>query len=120
LLIGVSGVGPKVALAILGTLSVDELRAAVVSDDVAALTSVPGIGKRSAQKLLLELRPRLEVPDIGFAASGSVAEVRVALEGLGYGSEEIRVALAQMPTDLPVETLLKQSLQALGKQGGGS
>lgn len=120
LLIGVSGVGPKVALAILGTLSVDELRAAVVSDDVAALTSVPGIGKRSAQKLLLELRPRLEVPDIGFAASGSVAEVRVALEGLGYGSEEIRVALAEMPTDLPVETLLKQSLQALGKQGGGS
>lgn len=120
LLIGVSGVGPKVALAILGTLSVDELRAAVVSDDVAALTSVPGIGKRSAQKLLLELRPRLEVPDIGVAASGSVAEVRVALEGLGYGSEEIRVALAEMPTDLPVETLLKQSLQALGKQGGGS
>ena len=44
----------------------------------------------------------------------------MALEGLGYGSEEIRVALAQMPTDLPVETLLKQSLQALGKQGGGS
>jgi Holliday junction DNA helicase RuvA len=120
LLIGVSGVGPKVALAILGTLSVDELRAAVVSDDVAALTSVPGIGKRSAQKLLLDLRPRLEVPDIGFAASGSVAEVRVALEGLGYGSEEIRVVLTQMPTDLPVESLLKQSLQALGKQGGGS
>lgn len=119
LLIGVSGVGPKVALAILGTLSVDELRAAVVSDDVVALTSVPGIGKRSAQKLLLELRPRLEVPEIGIAASGSVAEVRVALEGLGYGSEEIRVVLAQLPTDLSVEVLLKQSLQALGKQGSG-
>ena len=120
LLIGVSGVGPKVALAILGTLSVDELRSAVVADDVASLTAVPGIGKRSAQKLLLELRPRLEVPDIGMAASGSAAEVRAALEGLGYGAEEIRGALSGLPTDLPVETLLKRSLQELGKQGGDS
>ena len=120
LLIGVSGVGPKVALAILGTLSVDELRSAVVADDVASLTAVPGIGKRSAQKLLLELRPRLEVPDIGMAASGSTAEVRAALEGLGYGAEEIRGALSGLPTDLPVETLLKRSLQELGKQGGDS
>ena len=120
LLIGVSGVGPKVALAILGTLSVDELRSAVVADDVASLTAVPGIGKRSAQKLLLELRPRLEVPDIGMAASGSAAEVRAALEGLGYGAEEIRGALSGLPTDLPVEALLKRSLQELGKQGGDS
>ena len=120
LLIGVSGVGPKVALAILGTLSVDELRAAVVSDDVGSLTSVPGIGKRSAQKLLLELRPRLEVPDVGGDAMGSSAEVRAALEGLGYGSEEIRGVLAQLPTDLPVESLLRQSLQALGRHGDGS
>jgi Holliday junction DNA helicase RuvA len=120
LLISVSGVGPKVALAILGTLSVDEVRSAVVADDAAALTSVPGIGKRSAQKLLLELRPRLDVPDIGFAASGSGAEVRMALEGLGYGPEEIRVVLGGLPTDLSVESLLKRSLQELGKQGGAS
>jgi Holliday junction resolvasome RuvABC DNA-binding subunit len=81
---------------------------------------VPGIGKRSAQKLLLELRPRLDVPDIGFAASGSGAEVRMALEGLGYGPEEIRVVLGGLPTDLSVESLLKRSLQELGKQGGAS
>lgn len=120
LLIGVSGVGPKVALAILGTLSVDELRSAVVADDVAVLTAVPGIGKRSAQKLLLELRPRLDVPDVGLTASGSVAEVRLALEGLGYGSDEIRVALSGLPADLSAEALLKRSLQELGKQGGSS
>lgn len=117
-LLGVSGVGPKVALAILGTLSTDELRRAVVAEDAAALTAVPGIGKRSAQKLMLELRPKLELPDAEvLSGGGSVVEVRQALDGLGYQSAEIREAMRELPPDLPVEELLRLSLQELGKQG---
>jgi Holliday junction DNA helicase RuvA len=118
ILLGVSGVGPKVALAILGTLSTDELRRAVVAEDAAALTMVPGIGKRSAQKLMLELRPKLELPDAEvLSRGGSVVEVRQALDGLGYQAAEIREALRELPPDLPVEELLRLSLQELGKQG---
>jgi Holliday junction DNA helicase RuvA len=118
LLIGVSGIGPKVALAILGTLTPDELRLAVAADDIDALIAVPGIGKRSAQKLMLELRPKLEVADLPVASVGtSTADVREALESLGYQPTEIRDAMRQLPSDLSVEELLRLSLQELGKQG---
>lgn len=116
-LLGVSGVGPKVALAILSTMSPDDLRRAVVTEDAAALTAVPGIGKRSAQKLMLELRPKLELPDAELGPSQSpLAEVRAALEGLGYQTEEIRGAMAQLPETEEVETLLRHALQELGRQ----
>lgn len=117
LLLGITGVGPKVALAILGTMTPDDLRRAVLTDDAAALTAVPGIGKRSAQKLLLELRPKLELPDAELAPSNSpLAEVRSALEGLGYQGDEIRLALAELPDSDEVEALLRQALQTLGRQ----
>lgn len=118
LLIGVSGVGPKVAMAILGTMTTDDLRRAVATDDVAALTAVPGIGKRSAQKLLLELRPRLELSDAVVGSSGAMAETRAALEGLGYQPDEIRAAMRELSADLPVEELLRRSLQQLGRGEG--
>jgi Holliday junction DNA helicase RuvA len=117
LLLGVSGVGPKVALAILGTFAVDDLRRAVVTEDADALTMVPGIGKRSAQKLMLELRPKLDLPDAELPSSGSVvAEVREALEGLGYQAVEIRDALRDLPGDLPVSDMLRRALQELGRR----
>ena len=116
LLLGVSGLGPKVALAILATMSSDDLRRVVVTDDMAALTVVPGIGKRSAQKYLLELRPKLEVPDSALQGSGPLGEVRSALEGLGYQPDEISGALRDLPPDLPVKDMLRRSLQVLGKQ----
>lgn len=120
LLIGVSGVGPKVAMAILGTHSANDLRTAVVNEDADALTLVPGIGKRSAQKLLLELRPKLELPDAETLGSGGpTAEVRQALEGLGYQASEIREALSAVPVDASVEDMLKLSLQELGKRTTG-
>jgi Holliday junction DNA helicase RuvA len=118
MLLGVSGVGPKVALAILSTMTYEQLRMAVASDDVAALTEVPGIGKRSAQKLLLELAPKLDVIDGASDPTGPLAEVREALVGLGYAPEEIRSTLADMPSDLPVEEMLRLSLKDLGKARG--
>lgn len=119
LLMGVSGVGPRVGLAILATLTADDLRRVVATDDVAALIAVPGIGKRSAQKLLLELRPKLDVADGEMQAAGPIGEIRTALEGLGYQPDEISGALRDLPADLPVEEMLKRSLQALGRRGEG-
>ena len=116
LLMGVSGVGPKVGLAILATMTADDLRRVVATDDAAALTAVPGIGPRSAQKLLLELRPKLDVPDGDVQGSGPMGEVRTALEGLGYQPDEISSVLRDLPSDLPIEEMLKRSLQALGKR----
>lgn len=121
MLLGVSGVGPKVALAILGTMSTNDLRTAVLTEDTEALTMVPGIGKRSAQKLMLELRPKLDLPDAELPASGSaVAEVREALEGLGYQGTEIRTAMQDLDADASVEDMLRKALQRLGSRDGAS
>lgn len=117
LLLGASGVGPRVALSILSTMDPVELRRAVGTDDAAALTLVPGIGKRTAQKLILELRPRLTLPDGELpGTTGPLTEVREALEGLGYQAAEIRQVLAGLPTDAPVEQILKSALQELGRE----
>jgi len=115
LLLGVSGIGPKVGLAILATMTPDQLQMAVIANDIAALTSVPGIGRRSAEKLMVELRPKMDVIAEAGSASGPIAEVREALVNLGYGPEEVRGTLAEMPQDLSVEDMLRRSLRQLGK-----
>ncbi len=115
-LLGVSGIGPRVGMAILATLSPDDLRRAVVAEDVGALTAVPGIGKRSAQKLLLELRPRLELPDAEVVGSGGAAEIRAGLEALGYRPEEIREAVSTITPGTGVEEGLRQALRLLGRE----
>jgi Holliday junction DNA helicase RuvA len=116
-LIGASGVGPKLALAILSVHSPGVLRRALVDDDLDALTLVPGVGKRTAQRLLVELKARLEVPSIdaadGDGASSARAEVRTALAGLGYQADEVREVLAQLPDDGAVEDLLRDALKLL-------
>lgn len=118
LLIGLSGIGPKVGLAILSTMEPEELRRVVAAEDAGALTTVPGIGKRTAQKLLIELQARLDVLEVGATgAGGAPSDVREALTGLGYGADEIREAMRELPVDLPVEELLRLSLQELGKLG---
>jgi Holliday junction DNA helicase RuvA len=115
MLLGVSGVGPKVGLAILATMTPDQFRLAVVSGDTAALTAVPGIGKRSAEKLMVELRPKMDASLEASSVSGPMSEVREALASLGYAPDEIRDTLAAMSHDLSVEDMLKLSLQQLGK-----
>jgi Holliday junction DNA helicase RuvA len=117
-LIGANGVGPKLALAILSVHSPGALRRAIVEDDLDALTMVPGVGKRTAQRLLVELKARLDVPELEHAdadsgATSSRAEVRAALSGLGYQSDEVRDVLAQLPDDGPVEDLLRDALKLL-------
>src|SRR5262245_25460490 len=116
-LIGATGVGPKLALAILSVHGPNSLRRALADDDLDALTLVPGVGKRTAQRLLVELKARLDVPDLeltdGVAAPTARAEVRDALAGLGYGLDEVRDVVAQLPDDGPVEDLLRDALRLL-------
>lgn len=123
-LIGASGVGPKLALAILSVHPPSALRRALLDDDLGALTLVPGVGKRTAQRLLVDLKPRLEVPDLdldGVAADGvrpARAEARAALAGLGYAPEEVRSVLADLPDDGPVEELIRDALRRLAVRSG--
>jgi Holliday junction DNA helicase RuvA len=116
-LIGTTGVGPKLALAMLSVHSPSSLRRALVDDDLAALTLVPGVGKRTAQRLLVELKARLEVPDLDLADGGELptarAEVREALAGLGYSNDEVRDIVTQLPDDGRVEDLLRDALRLL-------
>jgi len=128
-LIGAHGVGPALALAILSVHRPDALRRALLDDDLDALCLVPGVGRKTAARLLMELKSRLDVPgdvDVavlvgatgpaagGRAAPAARAEVREALAALGYGPDEIREAVRDLPADGDAPALLRQALGQLG------
>ncbi|HVM21216.1 MAG TPA: Holliday junction branch migration protein RuvA [Egibacteraceae bacterium] len=126
-LLGVTGVGPKLALAALGTLGSTGLRRAVVTEDVDALTVVPGLGKKSAQRMILELREKLgalAADGVPGAASVSRAsddprtEVRQALAGLGYVPAEVAAAMDRIGggDGASAEDLLRDALKVLATQ----
>jgi holliday junction DNA helicase RuvA len=123
-LLGAHGVGPSMALAILSVHAPAALVRILADDDVAALCLVPGVGKKTAARLLVELKSRLHIPDSGavpVAAGGNGsagppsahADVREALAGLGYGPDEIRAATADLPDDTDSAALLREALQRL-------
>ena len=120
-LLGAHGVGPALALAVLSALRPAELVRAVLDEDLGALCVVPGVGRKTAARLVLDLRSRLELPE--FAGNGvpggqgapseARGEVRAALSELGYGPEEIRRALEGGVSEGTVEELLRQALREL-------
>jgi Holliday junction DNA helicase RuvA len=115
LLTGVTGVGPKVALAFLSSLAPDALRRAIVDGDAAALTIVPGVGKKVAQRVVLDLRDRLGGEGDVIAVEGPVADVRDALLQLGLTPQEASEALRGLqPDGRPPEDLLREALQKVG------
>jgi Holliday junction DNA helicase RuvA len=115
LLVTVTGVGPKVALSFLSVLTPEALRRAVASGDVAALTLVPGVGKKVAQRVVLDLKDKLGGEGVAF--EGPLADVREALLALGLSPQEASEALAALPADgdRPVEDLLRLALRHLGR-----
>lgn len=117
-LITVSGVGPKVALAILSVLAPLALRRAVASGDAAALTLVPGVGKKVAGRIILDLKDKIGAGGEA-AASGPLAEVREALLALGLSAQEAREALGALAPDgdRPVQELLREALRSVGRGG---
>ena len=115
LLVGVGGVGPKMALAVLSVLSPEALRRAVLDGDVDAVTVVPGVGKKLAARIVLDLKDRLggvvELP-----GAGPLAEVRDALSAMGLTPAEVQAALDGIePDGEPVESLLRDALRRVGR-----
>ncbi len=114
LLIGVNGVGPKVALAVLSVMTPDSLRRAVLDGDADAITIVPGVGKRVAARIALDLKEKLggviELPE-----AGPIAEVRDALIGMGLSTQEVQDAVAGLDgANGAVEDLLRDALRRVG------
>jgi len=115
-LVRISGVGPRTALAILSGLSVADLAGAVAAQDVARLIKVPGIGKKTAERLLLELKDRL-APDLSRPVHTSAAQddIAQALRALGYNEREAGVALKALPAEVGVAEGIKLALRALNR-----
>jgi len=113
-LIRISGVGARTALSVLSGLSVAELAQAVALQDTARLTKVPGIGKKTAERLLLELKGKILETD-SKPASGSTSDVLNALVGLGYSEKEALAAVKGLPPGLAVTEGIRAALKALAK-----
>ena len=116
-LIGVTGIGPKVALQLCSSFAPDAFRRALVTDDVDAICSVPGIGKKTAARVVLELKEKLDLPDLAIVGSkkDTFAQARSALENLGYSPGEVRAALGELqPTEEDsVEAVVRSALKVL-------
>ena len=123
MLIGISGVGPKAALAILSSGTPDQLALSIVTGDEKALTGVPGIGKKIAQRIILELKDKLAKEQGSFdtragalspvSTGGKTQEAASALAVLGYSSQEISAALKGVDTALPVEEIIRIALKKM-------
>lgn len=126
-LLSVSGVGPRVALSILSAFSVTTLKKAIAMEDVDLISAIPGIGKKSAQRLILELKGKLALPDLKVpaasgASSSAFVEARNALVGLGYSVAEANSALEGFPygnEEPTAEDLLRYALKNLAGPAGG-
>ena len=119
LLLTVNGVGPKVALSTLSTLSPDALRLALANNEPAIIARVPGIGKRTAEKIVLELKDKVKAPMSGIEALAQIstadAEVIDALVALGYSIVEAQRAIQSLPKDVTaVEDRLRLALSGFG------
>ena len=120
--IGAHGVGPALGMAVLATLPPDELRQAVATEDVDALCLVPGVGKKTAQRMVLELKNRLDVA--GYETDGltsdladissALTDVREALTQMGFGPDEVRHAVEDLQGD-DTPTMLREALRRMNR-----
>ena len=127
-LIGVSGVGPKAGLAILSELSPEQVAMAIATDDIKTITRAQGVGKKIAQRIVLELKDKLakslssedtSLPSAAAAANAAMGNIPKAIEALGvlgYAPADVSGILAAMDSALPVEQLIAQTLRQMGRQ----
>lgn len=120
--ISAHGVGPALGMAILSVHGPKELKAVLAAEDVAALCSVPGVGKKTATRLLIELKSKLDLPDVDLTSidrpvpeeiAPAHGEVRQALEALGYGPDEVRIVLGRLPTEGDPALLTRDALRLI-------
>ena len=119
-LLKISGVGPKLALSVLSGLSVADLAQTVAMQETGRLTKIPGVGKKTAERLVLELRDKLDhAPSVAGSSAtlkANSGDVLNALLALGYNEREAQWALKQIPNDLNVSESIRQALKQLSKQ----
>ncbi|QJC57701.1 Holliday junction ATP-dependent DNA helicase RuvA [Polaromonas vacuolata] len=116
-LIKISGVGPRTALSVLSGMSVQDLAQAITSQEAGRIIKVPGIGKKTAERLLLELKGKLGA-DIGVSATfkdDNSSDILQALIALGYSDRDAALALKALPSEIGVSDGIKLALKALGK-----
>ena len=127
LLISVSGIGPKVATGILGSLSPSQVMMAIVADDAVALSKAPGVGKKTAQRLVLELRDKIKTEDASISAPllgsgvvqtpGAKQDAMDALLALGYGrTEALQAVLEAADDDMAADAIIRLALRKLARQ----
>ncbi|GAB1233263.1 Holliday junction branch migration protein RuvA [Ferrigenium sp. UT5] len=118
-LLKISGVGPKLALSVLSGLSIGDLAAAVANKDASRLTKIPGVGKKTAERLLLELQGKFAVSGVATASGSAIAssgnDIVNALLALGYNEKEADWAAKQLPKDADVSGGIRQALKLLSK-----
>ncbi len=119
LLITVSGVGPKVALSALSAMSADVLAQAIATEDDKLIATIPGVGKKTAQRIVLDLKDKLGTREIGSSARSAgqalaVAEASDALLGMGFSSAEIAIALQGSDKGADTQSLVRHALKRLG------
>jgi len=116
-LIGVSGIGPKVALQICSAFAPDGFKRALVTDDIDAICAVPGVGKKTAGRVVLELKEKLDLPDLTVVGTrrDTLSQARSALENLGYSPGEVRAALGELQgaEAESVEAVVRSALKVL-------
>lgn len=123
-LIGVSGVGPKVGLAILSSLTPSQVSLAVASGDVKTITTAQGVGKKLAQRIILELKDKFNIGDSQDSAAsntvnvtaGNVPKAIEALTVLGYSSSDVAPFISTLDENLPVEKLIGETLKLMGRK----
>ncbi len=113
MLINVSGIGPKGALAILGIASIETLRKAISTGDTAYLTKISGIGRKTAEKIVIELRDKVGEEKEGTSLQGELDALE-ALKSLGYSQNEAREALKKVTSDADTNTKIREALKILG------
>lgn len=118
-LLKISGVGPKLALSVLSGLSLNDLASAVANKEVGRLTKIPGVGKKTAERLLLELQGKFVVTGANVTQSAAVSsssnDIVNALQALGYNEKEADWAFKQLPKDASVSDGIRQALKLLSK-----
>ncbi|MDX8379871.1 MAG: Holliday junction branch migration protein RuvA [Gallionella sp.] len=117
LLLKISGVGPRLALSVLSGLSLSDLSEAVASKEAGRLIKIPGVGKKTAERLLLELEGKFKVPAACFVVSASSAsgDIMHALQALGYNDKEADWAAKQLPQETGVSDGIRRALKLLSK-----
>ena len=115
MLISVSGIGPRGALTILGVASIETLKNAIGSNDISYLTKISGIGRKTAEKIIIELRDKVE-KGVSSVSLRNELDALEALKSLGYSQNEARDTLKQLPGDMDINTKIKEALKILGKK----